>query len=353
MNLNITTTYAKPALSKQIHFGLALILDQSPDVIMKIGQLADNYFDYMWIRDENPSHPFRDIFATLTLLATKTDSVKLGTGICTPYTRHPALIAETIMTLHELSKGRMTLGLGAGGSLTLRRLSVPMWNKPVEVLREAVEIIRRLFKGENLNYEGVHFTVKNVKLIENQYGTIPIHIGARGPKMIQLAGEIADGLQIHQSPGYLAYALEQLAIGAKRRKQGMSPVELVASSLYYYDEDVAKARKAVKYNMTWTIPDSPDVMLERMGVSRDTANKIAHVRDTESREVAMELIDDWIVDSMAIVGNVDTCVDKIVRKIKEGARHIVLSGQLGQNKVKAVEIAGKEIIPKVKQLLRV
>jgi 5,10-methylenetetrahydromethanopterin reductase len=345
----MSSTYPGPLLSKQVQFGLALIPSQHPDIIGRLGQLADNYFDYMWIRDENPSYPFRDVFTTLTLLAMKTDSVKLGTGICTPYTRHPALIAETITSLHELSKGRMTLGLAAGGSLTLPRLKVPMWNRPVEVLREAVEIIRRLFKGEHLNYKGWHFTVENVKVAQNQYAEIPIHIGARGPKLIQLAGEIADGLQIHQSRGYLAYALEQLAIGAQRRKSGMLPIEVVASSLYYYDEDIVKARKAVKYNMTWSIPDSPKIILEKMGVSREDANKISEVRDTKGREAAMELIPDSLADSAAIIGNVDACIDKILSKIKEGATHVVLSGQLGEDKVKAVEIAGKEIIPKVKQ----
>jgi len=339
-------------LIKDVKFGLALIPNQPPALLIKLGRLADDYFDYVWIRDENPSYPFRDVFTTLTLLADKTDRMKLGTGICTPYTRHPALIAEAIMSLHEISKGRMILGLGAGGSLTLPRLGIPMWSRPVEVVREAVMIIRRLLNGETLNYKGSYFSVKNVKLVENRYEAVPIHIGARGPKMIQLAGELADGLQINQYRGYLTYALEQLAIGAKRADREVSSIDLVASSLYYYDDDVTKAKSAVKYNMTWTIPDSPDIILEKMGISREYANKIAHVRDTEGREAAMELINDDLVESMAIVGSVDVCIDKILERIKEGARQVVLSGQLGEDKVKAVQVAGQEIIPKVKQKLK-
>src|SRR5215469_9913537 len=108
-----------------------------------------NGYDALWVADERF---YREVYSTLAVLALNTGKVKLGTCVTDPYARHPALTAMAIATLDEISNGRALLGFGAGIS-GFAELGI-VRNKPARAMREAIELIRQLLKGETVDFKG-------------------------------------------------------------------------------------------------------------------------------------------------------------------------------------------------------
>src|SRR5262245_34005133 len=163
-------------------------------------------FDAVWVPDERF---YRDCYVTLAAVAQATRRVRLGPCVTDPYSRHPALTAVAAATLDELAGGRAVLGLGAGisgfAALGLRR------GRPATALREAITLVRRLWAGEEVAQAGqiVRF---HGRLDFATPPSIPVFVAGRGPRILELAGEIADGVIIGAlaSPPTLAYALEHV-----------------------------------------------------------------------------------------------------------------------------------------------
>ena len=144
--------------------------------------------DSFWVADQRW---MRDVYVTLGALAASTHRIQLGTRVTDPYIRHPALTAVALATLDEASGGRAVLGMGAGGSgfaqLGLRR------EHPATAIREAVALIRQLWRGQQAEFHGQLIDWAGGGLEFRCRPDIPVVIAARGPRLLELAGEIADG----------------------------------------------------------------------------------------------------------------------------------------------------------------
>ncbi len=176
-------------------FGIEFVPDMKYYELEYYVKLAeDSGFDYTWITDHYNN---RNVYSMLTILALKTRTIKLGPGVTNPYHISPALTASAIGTINEISGGRAVLGIGAGDKVTFERIGIS-WEKPLKRMREAVEIIRQLTEGKAVKYDGEIFKFNGAKL-GFKPGSIPIYIGAQGPKMLQLAAELGDGVLINAS----------------------------------------------------------------------------------------------------------------------------------------------------------
>ena len=141
--------------------GITMNPDAPPQTLAATVQLAEELgFYYCYVADQGFS---RDIYVTLTALATATRRIHLGPGVTHPYTRHPVAAAVAIASLDELSGGRAFHGLGAGGSRTLGPLQIDRAS-PLTACREAAEIARRLWQNDVVNYSGEIFRVKEARL---------------------------------------------------------------------------------------------------------------------------------------------------------------------------------------------
>ena len=175
-----------------MEYGLAIWLDQPLDEIAELAVAAENAgFSDVWL----PDHYFlRDVYAAQALIASRTTRLRLATGIAAIQLRHPALIASSAATIAECSGGRAVIGIGPGGHEFPSQLHMRP-NSPLTMLREAVAIIRQLGSGR-ASFRGQYFSAEGSELgwrIEPP----PIYLSARGPRMLELAGEIADGVIIH------------------------------------------------------------------------------------------------------------------------------------------------------------
>ena len=146
-------------------------------------------YDAVWVADERF---YREVYSSLAVLALNTRRVQLGTCVTDPYARHPALTAMAIATLDEISNGRTLLGFGAGIS-GFAELGI-VRNKPARAMREAIELIRRLLKGETVDFHGEVIGFTNGKLsFKPMRSDIPVYVASNGPLGQRMTGAVADG----------------------------------------------------------------------------------------------------------------------------------------------------------------
>lgn len=209
-----------------VRYGVALSLDRPMSELLAVGAEAEALgFDTVWATEDRLR---RDVFCFLAALALHTSRVRLGPGVTNPYSRHPALLAAAMATLDDLSGGRTVLGLGAGGTnhraLGIRR------DAPAVALREAIEVIRALWAGAEVTLRGRVVQAVEARLEFPPTRPIPIYLGARGPRVLELAGELADGVIVGNvaTPRGWRYALEHVLAGTRRSGRDASRLSLAA-----------------------------------------------------------------------------------------------------------------------------
>ena len=134
-----------------------------------------------------------EAFATLGAMAARTERIRLGSGIVAAYTRSPALTAMGFATLASLAPGRIVAGIGASSPIVVGRWHGGDFEQPLATVREFVELLRAALAGEKLNHDGPRFRSKGFRL-DLPPAEMPIWLGAINPKMLALAGEIADAV---------------------------------------------------------------------------------------------------------------------------------------------------------------
>ncbi|HUG05712.1 MAG TPA: LLM class flavin-dependent oxidoreductase [Candidatus Limnocylindria bacterium] len=193
------------------------------DLMRYARRSEDLGLDALWYADEKF---YRETYTGLAACALATSRIALGTGVTEPYTRHPALTALAVASLDELSGGRAVLGYGAG------RVGFPQMGialeRPAVRLREAIEVIRRLWAGERFSFRGETITWSDAALQFPTRAGIPIYLAADGPHTLRLAGEVADGVIVAHcaSPLILRPKLDFVRQGRAKAGRSSGPVVL-------------------------------------------------------------------------------------------------------------------------------
>lgn len=201
---------------------LGRFLNADHKTLISLAQLAEElgYHDF-WYGDERF---YREAYVGLTACAISTSRMRLGPAVTDPYTRHPALTAAAMASLDELSGGRAMLGYGAGLS-GFHNLGIKP-DRPALALRDGIQIIRRLWAGEKVTYEGQVISIWDGNLRFPARPDLPIYVAADGPYTLRLAGELADGVIIPHcaSASTLNPKLEQVRRGQDRAARAAGPV---------------------------------------------------------------------------------------------------------------------------------
>ncbi len=275
-------------------------------------------FEAVWHAE---SRLARDAITPLAAMAVVTDRIKLGTGVINNWTRNVGLCATTFLTLDELSKGRVLLGIGAWWDPLAWKVGIDR-KKPIRAMREYVTVLQRLFKMENVTFEGEFVRVRDIRL-DVVYGdpstprAIPIFIGATGWEMIELTGEIADGLLLNYlvSPQYNKIAIEHLREGATRSKREFKKIDrpqLVVCSL---DEDTDRALDDARPLVAQYLGQQPHIA-KASGVKESLIEEVKTAlggwpAKPGGLEKAKQLIDDKLVQLITASGTADDCVRKV------------------------------------------
>ncbi len=286
---------------------------------MKLALYAEKKrFEAVWHAE---SRLARDAFVPLAAMAAVTQKIKLGTGVINNWTRNVGLTAASFLTLDELSNGRSLLGIGAWWDPLAWKVGIDR-KKPLKAMREYVTVLQRLFRMENVTYDGEFVKVRDIRL-DVVYGdpltprNIPVYIGATGWEMIELTGEIADGLLLNYlvSPEYNRRALEHLEVGAKRAGRKWEEVDrpqLVVCSL---DDDADRAIDSARPLVAQYLGQQPHIA-KASGVKESLIEEVKTAlggwpAKPGGLEKAKALIDDKLVQLITASGTADDCIKKV------------------------------------------
>lgn len=221
-------------------YGVLLNAEHAHRDLMRYARRTEELgLDALWYADEKF---YRETYTGLAACALATSRIALGTGVTEPYTRHPALTALAVASLDELSGGRAVLGYGAG-RVGFPQMGVAL-ERPAVRLREAIEVIRRLWAGERFTFEGEVITWRDAALQFPTRAGIPIYLAADGPQTLRLAGAIADGVILAHcaSPLILRPKLDFVEQGRAKARRAAGP-EVLAR----LDVSLSRDRDAAVY----------------------------------------------------------------------------------------------------------
>lgn len=320
-------------------FGIEFVPDES---VLKIGYMAklaeDAGFGNIWITDHYNN---RDVWTTLAVLSLLTNKISLGTGVTNPYTRNAAITASSIASINELSGGRAILGIGPGDKATFDKMGID-WDKPLSRVRETVLAIRAFLAKEQVSQAG--FKGAQMSFTTSK---IPIYIGAQGPKMLELAGAISDGVLINAShPDDFKFAVPMIRAGAEKAGRKPEDVQVCAYASFSADKDPAKAVNASKIVVAFIVAGSPENVLERHGIGMDEAKAISDAISRFDFKGAMDGVTPRMTEAFSISGAPADCRARIDELLSTGVTQIVVGSPIGPNKESAIKLIGKQVIGK-------
>ena len=320
-------------------FGIEFVPDES---VLKIGYMAklaeDAGFGNIWITDHYNN---RDVWTTLAVLSLLTNKISLGTGVTNPYTRNAAITASSIASINELSGGRAILGIGPGDKATFDKMGID-WDKPLSRVRETVLAIRAFLAKEQVSQAG--FKGAQMSFTTSK---IPIYIGAQGPKMLELAGAISDGVLINAShPDDFKFAVPMIRAGAEKAGRKPEDVQVCAYASFSADKDPAKAVNASKIVVAFIVAGSPENVLERHGIGMDEAKAISDAISRFDFKGAMDGVTPRMTEAFSISGAPADCTARIDELLSTGVTQIVVGSPIGPNKESAITLIGKKVIGK-------
>jgi len=215
-----------------------------PQMIERAKLAEANGYQALWVADERF---YREVYSLLAVLAQHTRTVKLGTCVTDPFARHPALTAMAIATLDEISNQRAMLGIGAGIS-GFAELGI-VRKKPAVAIREAIQVIRQLLKGEAVDFHGDVVNFTNGKLSFTPVrADIPVYVASNGPLGQRMTGGVADGAIMEGCGSVEEVRAFRAVLAEGARKKGRDPgaVKVVARLNACIGSDGKSARDALR-----------------------------------------------------------------------------------------------------------
>ena len=329
-----------------LKFGIEFVPKEPYWKISAYAILAENCgFNNLWITDHYSN---RNVYVTLAAVAIYTNKITFGTGVTNPWMVNPVVTAEAIATLDELAPGRVVLGMGAGDKTTLEAVGVEM-GKPLAAVKESIEIFRKLTNGESVAFQGEVFKTAGAKFNFKTKTKIPVYIGAQGPKMLEMAGRIGDGVLINAShPSDVEYAVKMASEGIRQANKQPSDVDIAAYTSFSVNEDVKKAVKAATPVVAFIVAGSPPPVLEKHNIDLAKADELRAALKANDFGKAFANVTPEMIDAFSICGTPNVCIEKIAQLRKIGISQFVVGSPIGTNVKTAIDLIGSKIIPNFK-----
>ncbi len=310
-----------------------------------------------WFR--NFGGEIRGALTTAAYIAAHTKKINIGIGIVSPYMRHPTVLAMEAGALDEMSNHRLLFGLGVSKT-GVNYLNIDI-NKmtPVATHRDAVAIMRGVFSGNKFDYDGQVFSAHTPALTEEKAKyrpDMPIYLAATGPRMGQLAGEIADGLLLPglTTPGLVKFAKDNLAIGAKRAGRTLSvdyPIGACLVASVARDGNMARGRAkmmATTYLANKLINIKNQELMDAVGLSDDEAAPIlAAIKRGEKDTLHNYVTDDVLRKTHVITGTPSEAAETLATFLTLGVNMPMFEvhGDTPEDKIETIRLLAREVIP--------
>lgn len=289
--------------------GVGLFPTETPQAVRRLTHLAESLgYDNVWFGDSQ--NIWREVHVTMGASAVGTDRIVFGTGVTNAVTRHLSVNAAAWATLYELTGGRVVLGIGTGDS-SLRTMGL----KPMKLaeLEEAVAKLRTLLSGGSVDEQssGQSFHLNYV----DQPLRIPIYIAASAPRILELAGRIADGviLLVGTAPQFIDAALAAIESGARQSGRELRDLRIVLWTPTAISDNPTQARDLVRAHVARVVirplPAPIDELRMRDVEKIRASYDYYHHMDTEAAHG--DIVTDDLVDLFALAGSPDQCRDRL------------------------------------------
>ncbi|MGQ0848134.1 MAG: LLM class flavin-dependent oxidoreductase [Actinomycetota bacterium] len=280
-------------------------------------------FEAVWQAD---SRLVRDATISMAAFAATSSRIKVGAGVVDIWSRNPARLASTFATLDDLAPGRILLGIGAWWDPLAAKVGIER-RKPLTAMREIVTVVRSLLASEMVTFHGEHVHLDGVELDymyqERRAKDVPIFIGATGMQMMELTGEIADGVVLNYlvSPAYNHRAIEHLEIGARRTGRSIDQIDRPQLIVCSMDTDRTVAIDAARLLVTQYLGQQPHIM-KASGVGESLLEEISRIltwpATPEQLRKASRLVPDDVVQMICAAGTPAECREKVAEYVASG-----------------------------------
>ena len=322
-------------------------------------------FDSFWMPDHSVATGAKrwdavEAWETLAAVAVQTKRLKLATGVSDTYRSHPSTLAQRAATLDVISEGRAILGIGIGEAMNLVPFGVP-YDKPVARTEEAIEIIRRLWTEEYVDFKGEYYDLQNafiqpkpsVPVSPSRYRpTVPIFVAASSPRTMHMTAKFGDGwLPANMAPKLYAENLEKIRGMAK--EQGRDPAEIEPAHFTYVAmaKNRDEALRGVMAQAKMLLLSRPKI-LEELGFkppSYDFEMTYKLVFPASAKawvESAQRIPDEAVAKSPYIIGTPDDVTEKLEEYVAAGCRHFVLNFQVPASALReTAELFARNVMP--------
>lgn len=283
--------------------------------ILLCAKMADQQenVDSLWV----PESWGRESFATLGAISQVTRKVSLGTSIINIYSRTPAIVAMAATTLDMLSDNRTIIGLGASTAAIVENWHGLKFNRPASRMKEYIECLRLMTRGEKVKYNGEFFQINNFKILHQpQRANIPIFMAAVNKKMVSMASKLADGILLYLRP---LEELKRTATELKQATKGKS-FEIACSficAMSNKEPEKARARAATTLAFYIAVGEYYSKFLADIGFKIEVEEITAEYRKAGADNAA-KYVTDRMLSSLVICGNSEECRESLSKFLSTG-----------------------------------
>jgi 5,10-methylenetetrahydromethanopterin reductase len=281
-------------------------------------------FEAVW---QAESRLVRDAIVPMAAYAAVTERIKVGSGVINNWTRNIGLLAATFLTLDDLAPNRILCGIGAWWDPLAKNVGIER-RKPLLAMRETVEVFRRLLSLERVTFHGEFHHVDGIELDvvhgRREPRDVPIYIGATGPKMMELTGEIADGVVLNYCvpPEYNDQAMDRLEVGVKKVGKNLEDLDRPQLVVCSVDHDRGKALDTSRELLTQYLAQQPHIA-KASGVSREVVGEIQSIlgwpATHEQIQRAKHFVPDELIFRITASGTPTEAREKVGEYIDHGA----------------------------------
>ncbi len=333
-----------------MRFSIRLNNDLTIPEYIALAQHAEKFgFDQFWV-----SHDLflRSAPVILAALAKATTRIEIGTSVLNPYTLNPAEIAMLASTLDEWSGNRFNLGLAAGARDFLEWVGIDQAH-PLAALRETINAVRTLQRGEPDAHAGTFLRWTNEAYLRFRAPRVtPIYVGALSPKMLSLAGELADGVLPLLFPPEHYFTVKPFVLegNAKRvsPKDGLSRNEkfdFAACVWVSLSEDAKAARRVLAQKIAYYGHALSPLIWARLNLTQADFEPITRAMMVErDEEKAISLVDERMLQ-IGVVGSADDVIARLEPLVNAGVTHLSFGPPLGPDLLYAIELLGTRVLP--------
>jgi 5,10-methylenetetrahydromethanopterin reductase len=295
--------------------------------ISKLSALAQEMgIETVWVGDDLTRE--NEVFTLASSILLKHGKMNVGIGVTSPLARNITTIARASLTLAQIGgDNRFRLGLGVGGLQDLKKLGVTFRN-PASMLTNASNLVRDIWKGETLTSEADPFKLNRYHSSVKSRQGVPILFGVRGPKLLALAGEVADGVILSGPKTYLTKARNLVRNRLSKRQRSSRDFAYVIWIPTIVTEKPSDL-KLVKRTVAFVLSDTPKNVLEMADLDSETVEKITIARQRRDVTYAARLIDDYLLNEVAIHGDAKQVCEKLKTFERLGVQEVVFGPPYG------------------------